>query len=74
MKNLTKDVEVRTWEEYKMIIFQEVLSKEENLFDYCPTDPAPLLLILDRRDDPITPLLSQVSQTVLKKFLKYSGW
>ncbi|KAG8253745.1 vacuolar protein sorting-associated protein 45, partial [Homalodisca vitripennis] len=40
---------------------REVLSKEEKLFDYRPTDPAPLLLILDRRDDPITPLLSQVS-------------
>uniref|UniRef100_A0A1B6FE66 Vacuolar protein sorting-associated protein 45 n=3 Tax=Proconiini TaxID=565685 RepID=A0A1B6FE66_9HEMI len=38
---------------------REVLSKEEKLFDYRPTDPAPLLLILDRRDDPITPLLSQ---------------
>lgn len=54
-----------------MIIFQEVLSKEENLFDYRPTDPAPLLLILDRRDDPITPLLSQVSLVVKKTFTNY---
>uniref|UniRef100_A0A1B6CKF1 Vacuolar protein sorting-associated protein 45 n=1 Tax=Clastoptera arizonana TaxID=38151 RepID=A0A1B6CKF1_9HEMI len=38
---------------------REVLSKEEKLFEFRQQDPAPLLLILDRRDDPITPLLSQ---------------
>lgn len=36
----------------------EVLNKESNLFDFGQTSQ-PLLLILDRRDDPITPLLMQ---------------
>lgn len=38
---------------------REVLSKEDKLFEFRHPDPPPLLLILDRRDDPITPLLSQ---------------
>jgi len=32
---------------------------EQELFDYRRTDPLPLLLILDRRDDPVSPLLFQ---------------
>jgi hypothetical protein len=35
------------------------LTQEEQLFDFRKTDTPPILLILDRRDDPITPLLSQ---------------
>ncbi|XP_014247541.1 vacuolar protein sorting-associated protein 45 [Cimex lectularius] len=38
---------------------REVLTKESTLFDYKQPDVPPLLLILDRRSDPITPLLSQ---------------
>jgi len=30
------------------------------LFDFRQNDTAPVLLILDRREDPITPLLNQV--------------
>ena len=30
-----------------------------SLFDFRRTDAAPVLLILDRRNDPVTPLLSQ---------------
>ena len=30
-----------------------------SLFDFRRTDVSPLLLILDRRNDPVTPLLSQ---------------
>ncbi|XP_039296475.1 LOW QUALITY PROTEIN: vacuolar protein sorting-associated protein 45 [Nilaparvata lugens] len=37
---------------------REVLSKEESLFNFRQQE-ASMLLILDRRDDPITPLLSQ---------------
>ncbi|CAD7092047.1 unnamed protein product [Hermetia illucens] len=40
----------------------DVISKESSLFDFRSHDngvPPPLLLILDRRDDPITPLLHQ---------------
>jgi len=32
---------------------------EHDLFDYRRTDPLPLLLILDRKDDPVSPLLFQ---------------
>lgn len=39
---------------------QQVLSKESELFDFRQMGPPPLLLILDRRDDPVTPLLNQV--------------
>ncbi|ODN73547.1 hypothetical protein L202_08045 [Cryptococcus amylolentus CBS 6039] len=38
----------------------EINSKYRDLFDFRGTQgPAPLLLILDRRNDPVTPLLSQ---------------
>ncbi len=40
--------------------------KEENgLFDFPRADGEPLLLILDRRDDPVTPLLMQWSYQAL---------
>jgi hypothetical protein len=35
------------------------ITQEEQLFDFRRVDTPPILLILDRRDDPITPLLSQ---------------
>ncbi|CAF9942796.1 MAG: vacuolar protein sorting-associated protein 45 [Alectoria fallacina] len=35
------------------------MTQEEQLFDFRKTDTPPILLVLDRRDDPITPLLSQ---------------
>ncbi|KAF7713465.1 Sec1 family protein [Penicillium ucsense] len=35
------------------------ITQEEQLFNFRRTDTPPILLILDRRDDPITPLLSQ---------------
>ncbi|RAK94875.1 Sec1 family protein [Aspergillus ibericus CBS 121593] len=35
------------------------LTQEEQLFNFRKTDTPPILLILDRRDDPITPLLTQ---------------
>ncbi|KDR23959.1 Vacuolar protein sorting-associated protein 45 [Zootermopsis nevadensis] len=38
---------------------REVLSKEASLFEFRQTEVSPLLLILDRRDDPVTPLLNQ---------------
>nr|CAG4645430.1 EOG090X03QA [Lynceus sp. MCZ IZ 141354] len=37
---------------------KDVMTKESSLFDFRKSDP-PLLLILDRRSDPITPLLNQ---------------
>ena len=40
--------------------FQQVISREASLFDFRKGDIPPLLLILDRRDDPVTPLLNQV--------------
>lgn len=35
------------------------ITQEEQLFDFRKTDTPPILLLLDRRDDPITPLLTQ---------------
>ncbi|KAF3925663.1 hypothetical protein ABW21_db0208690 [Orbilia brochopaga] len=35
------------------------ITQESQLFDFRKTDTPPILLILDRRSDPITPLLSQ---------------
>ena len=35
------------------------MTQEEQLFDFRKTDTSPILLLLDRRDDPITPLLTQ---------------
>lgn len=35
------------------------MTQEEQLFDFRKTDTPPIMLILDRRDDPITPLLTQ---------------
>lgn len=33
--------------------------QESGLFDFRRTEVSPLLLIVDRRDDPVTPLLNQ---------------
>ncbi|XP_049838142.1 vacuolar protein sorting-associated protein 45 [Schistocerca gregaria] len=38
---------------------REVLSKEASLFEFRQSEVPPVLLILDRRDDPVTPLLNQ---------------
>ena len=35
------------------------ITQEDQLFDFRKADTPPILLILDRRDDPITPLLTQ---------------
>ncbi|KAB5570051.1 glucose inhibited division protein A-domain-containing protein [Coniochaeta sp. 2T2.1] len=35
------------------------ITQEEQLFDFRKVDTPPILLVLDRRDDPITPLLTQ---------------
>ena len=37
-----------------------MISKEAALFEFRRTDVAPVLLILDRRDDCVTPILNQV--------------
>ena len=39
--------------------FQHRIKSESTLFDFRLTQVPPLLLILDRRNDPVTPLLSQ---------------
>lgn len=38
---------------------RSTINKEAALFEFRKTDVAPVLLILDRRDDPVTPLLNQ---------------
>lgn len=39
--------------------------QESGLFDFRRTEVSPLLLILDRRDDPVTPLLNQWTYQVI---------
>lgn len=41
------------------IRYQMTQDDQKQLFDFRKTDTAPILLLLDRRDDPITPLLTQ---------------
>lgn len=38
---------------------RNIISRDSNLFDFRQNDVAPVLLILDRREDSITPLLNQ---------------
>lgn len=40
--------------------------QESGLFDFRRTEVSPLLLIVDRRDDPVTPLLNQWTYQVLE--------
>ena len=35
------------------------MTQEEQLFDFRKTDTPPILLLVDRREDPTTPLLTQ---------------
>lgn len=44
---------------HTLSISQHRIQSEASLFDFRLTQVAPLLLILDRRNDPVTPLLSQ---------------
>lgn len=39
--------------------------QESGLFDFRRTEVSPLLLVIDRRDDPVTPLLNQWTYQVL---------
>lgn len=39
--------------------------QESGLFDFRRTEVSPLLLVLDRRDDPVTPLLNQWTYQVI---------
>ena len=36
-----------------------LITQEDQLFDFRKPDTPPILLILDRREDPVTPLLTQ---------------
>ena len=45
----------------EFIMFQQIISREASLFDFRRPDVPPVLLILDRRDDAVTPLLNQVN-------------
>ena len=42
-------------------MFQLTINKEAALFEFRKTDVTPILLILDRRDDAVTPILNQVN-------------
>ena len=47
------------------LCLQQIITKEYELFDFRKTEVPPLLLILDRSDDAITPLLNQVTNHIL---------
>ncbi|XP_052111190.1 vacuolar protein sorting-associated protein 45 homolog [Arachis duranensis] len=51
----TSDIAKRIAHEANKLMYQE----ESGLFDFRRTEVSPLLLVLDRRDDPVTPLLNQ---------------
>lgn len=51
----TSDIAKRIAQETAKLMYQQ----EIGLFDFRRTEISPLLLILDRRDDPVTPLLNQ---------------
>ncbi|KAL8171940.1 hypothetical protein V2J09_023744 [Rumex salicifolius] len=51
----TSDIAKRIAQETMKLMYQQ----ESGLFDFRRTEVSPLLLVLDRRDDPVTPLLNQ---------------
>ncbi|KAM7518723.1 hypothetical protein LguiB_017685 [Lonicera macranthoides] len=51
----TSDIAKRIAQEAMKLMYQQ----ESGLFDFRRTEIAPLLLVIDRRDDPVTPLLNQ---------------
>ncbi|KAJ7006472.1 hypothetical protein D5086_026640 [Populus alba] len=51
----TSDIAKRVAQETSKLMYQQ----ESGLFDFRRTEISPLLLIVDRRDDPVTPLLNQ---------------
>ncbi|KAE9452056.1 hypothetical protein C3L33_16035, partial [Rhododendron williamsianum] len=57
----TSDIAKRVAQEAAKLMYQQ----ESGLFDFRRTEISPLLLIIDRRDDPVTPLLNQWTYQVL---------
>lgn len=51
----TSDIAKKIAQETAKIMYEQ----ESGLFDFRRTETSPLLLVLDRRDDPVTPLLNQ---------------
>ncbi|CBI19972.3 hypothetical protein AAG906_024467 [Vitis piasezkii] len=51
----TSDIAKRIAQETAKLMYQQ----ESGLFDFRRTEVSPLLLVVDRRDDPVTPLLNQ---------------
>lgn len=51
----TSDIAKRVAQEASKLMYQQ----ESGLFDFRRTESSPLLLVIDRRDDPVTPLLNQ---------------
>ena len=49
---------------YNCYIKKSTITRDTYLFDFRQTDPAPVLLIVDRREDPVTPLLNQVNKNL----------
>ena len=48
---------------------RQLMAKESSLFDFSNPGPQPVLLIVDRREDSVTPLLNQVFNIFLPNCL-----
>lgn len=47
--------------------------QESGLFDFRRMEVSPLLLVIDRRDDPVTPLLNQWTYQVSVRLMQESS-
>lgn len=64
MRSCLISVEIELFQELIFFSFlldvQKLMYQQESgLFDFRRTEVSPLLLVIDRRDDPVTPLLNQ---------------
>lgn len=58
--DLSPSNSTRTEMDWYCVFLQKLMYEQESgLFDFRRTEVAPLLLVIDRRDDPVTPLLNQ---------------
>ncbi|UYV72687.1 VPS45 [Cordylochernes scorpioides] len=56
------------------VALQQIITKEASLFDFPRQDSVPVLLILERRADPVTPLLNQwIYQAMVHELLGISN-
>lgn len=75
--DLSPSNSTRTEMDCNCVFLQKLMYEQESgLFDFRRTEVAPLLLVIDRRDDPVTPLLNQWTYQVpfIQSFWFMFGW